>query len=130
MVLAVARLAPQKNLGMLLDVAAAVRDEAGLTFLIAGDGPERPELERRIAAERLPVRLLGHRVTSLDAADRRDLVVLPSTLGGPGAGRAGGVAGRSAAGGDRVGGVPPGRRGGGAGVARESRPLRAALLSR
>ena len=78
-VLTVARLAPQKNLGMLLDVAAAVRDEAGLTFLIAGDGPERPELERRIAAERLPVRLLGQRndLGSLLAA--ADLALLTST---------------------------------------------------
>ena len=118
-VLTVARLAPQKNLGMLLDVAAAVPDEAGLTFLIAGDGPERSELERRIAAERLPVRLLGQRndLGSLLGGGRPRTLDLD--LGGPRAGRPGGIAGRSAAGGDPGRRSPrTGRRRGGAGVAR------------
>ena len=77
-VLTVARLAPQKNLGLLLDIAAAVPDGAGLTFLVVGEGPERPELERRIAADRLPVRLLGSRndIASLLAA--ADLALITS----------------------------------------------------
>ncbi len=79
LVLTVARLAPQKNLQMLLDVAARLRDRADLRFLVVGEGPERPTLERRIADERLPVTLLGHRedVGSLLAA--ADLALLTST---------------------------------------------------
>jgi glycosyltransferase involved in cell wall biosynthesis len=61
LVLTVARLAPQKNLGLVLDVAAALRDRDDLRFVVVGEGPERPALERRIAEERLPVTLLGHR---------------------------------------------------------------------
>ena len=51
MVLTVGRLAPQKNLGMLADVAAAVRDRADLQFVVVGEGPERAALERRITAD-------------------------------------------------------------------------------
>ncbi|MEU4515035.1 glycosyltransferase family 4 protein [Nonomuraea wenchangensis] len=84
--LTVARLAQQKGLETLLDVAAgpweeapAGRDVAGGSrgeapddgkggvwrgrplFVVAGEGPLRGELERRIAAEGLPVMLLGNR---------------------------------------------------------------------
>ena len=59
MVLTVSRLAPQKNLGMLADVAAAVRDRADLQFVVVGEGPERPALERRIADDGSRIRLLG-----------------------------------------------------------------------
>jgi glycosyltransferase involved in cell wall biosynthesis len=47
-VLTVSRLAPQKNLGMVLDIAAAVRDRPDLRFVIVGDGPEQDALQRRI----------------------------------------------------------------------------------
>ncbi|MBA8795269.1 glycosyltransferase involved in cell wall biosynthesis [Friedmanniella endophytica] len=63
-VLSVGRLAAQKNYPMLLDVAARFRDrpgEAAVVFWVVGEGPERPALEARIAAEGLPVRLLGAR---------------------------------------------------------------------
>lgn len=72
--LVVARLAAQKGLPLLLDALGLVRD-LPLAVLVAGDGPQRGELERRIEAEHLPVRLLGHRgdVPALCAA--ADLVV-------------------------------------------------------
>jgi glycosyltransferase involved in cell wall biosynthesis len=78
-VLTVARLAPQKNLGMVLDIAAGVRDRPDLRFVIAGEGPQRPALTRRISADGLAVQLLGHRdeLGSLLAA--ADLALLTST---------------------------------------------------
>lgn len=79
LVLTVARLAPQKNLGLVLDVAAALRGRDDLRFVVVGEGPERPQLEGRIAEEQLPVTLLGHRddLGSLLAA--ADLALLTST---------------------------------------------------
>jgi glycosyltransferase involved in cell wall biosynthesis len=79
LVLTVARLAPQKNLGLVLDVAAALRGRDDLRFVVVGEGPERPQLERRIADEQLPVTLLGHRddLGSLLAA--AELALLTST---------------------------------------------------
>jgi glycosyltransferase involved in cell wall biosynthesis len=78
-VLTVSRLAPQKNLGMVLDIAAAVRDKPDLLFVVVGEGPERDELQRRITEERLRVRLLGRSddIGSLLAA--ADLALLTST---------------------------------------------------
>ena len=78
LILTVARLAPQKNLGLVLDVAAVLRGRDDLRFIVVGEGPERPALERRIAEERLPVTLLGHRddLGSLLAA--ADLALLTS----------------------------------------------------
>ena len=79
LVLTVARLAPQKNLGLVLDVAAALADRDDLRFAVAGEGPERAALAGRIAAQQLPVTLLGHRddLGSLLAA--ADLALLTST---------------------------------------------------
>jgi glycosyltransferase involved in cell wall biosynthesis len=79
LVLTVARLAPQKNLGLVLDVAAVLRGRDDLRFVLVGEGPERLSLERRIAAEELQVSLLGHRddLGSLLAA--ADLALLTST---------------------------------------------------
>ena len=79
MVLTVSRLAPQKNLAMLADVAAGVRDRADLQFVMVGEGPERPALERRIADDGLAVRLLGHRDDAGLAAAAADLALLTST---------------------------------------------------
>jgi glycosyltransferase involved in cell wall biosynthesis len=78
-ILTVGRLAPQKNLGMVLDIAAAVDGRPDLRFVIAGDGPERDTLQRRIAAQRLQVRMLGPSddIGSLLAA--ADLALLTST---------------------------------------------------
>ncbi|MGP3963759.1 glycosyltransferase family 4 protein [Nonomuraea sp. 3N208] len=60
--LTIARLAQQKGLETLLDVAAGPWGEpGGPLFLVAGEGPLRAELEGRIRREALPVRLLGNR---------------------------------------------------------------------
>ncbi|WP_240777368.1 glycosyltransferase family 4 protein [Nonomuraea basaltis] len=77
--LTIARLAQQKGLETLLDVAAGPwrqgdaalggSEAAGVggdkgtwpLFVVAGEGPLRAELERRIEREALPVRLLGNR---------------------------------------------------------------------
>jgi len=79
LVLTVSRLAPQKNLSMLAEVAARLRGRRDISFAVVGEGPERVGLEQRIATERLRIRLLGHRddVPSLLAA--ADLAFLPST---------------------------------------------------
>lgn len=70
-ILTVARLAQQKGLETLLDVAGSFAPGAGeveggtdartAVFLVAGEGPLRGELQGRIDRERLPVRLLGNR---------------------------------------------------------------------
>ncbi len=77
--LTVGRLAPQKNLGMLLDVAARFRDRDDLVFLVAGEGPERAALASRIAVEKLPVRLLGARSDVADLTAAADVAMLTST---------------------------------------------------
>ncbi|WP_344456534.1 glycosyltransferase [Actinocorallia aurantiaca] len=76
-VLTVARLADQKGLFDLLEVAGWLREKETL-FLLVGDGPLDARLRERIAADDLPVRLLGRRedVPALLAA--ADLVVVPS----------------------------------------------------
>nr|WP_276610728.1 glycosyltransferase [Kineococcus siccus] len=87
--LAVARLAPQKGLGDLLDVVAALprRVEADgrdreVVLLLAGGGPLRAELADRVLAERLPVRLLGARRDVPDLLAACDVVVATSVWEG------------------------------------------------
>ncbi|WP_460858882.1 glycosyltransferase family 4 protein [Nocardiopsis coralliicola] len=85
LLLTVARLAPQKGLDVLLD-AAAKADAAGPPhplFAVAGDGPLRRVLADRIAAEDLPVRLLGHRADIADLLAAADGFVLSSWWEGP-----------------------------------------------
>jgi glycosyltransferase involved in cell wall biosynthesis len=79
LVLTVARLAPQKDLGLLLDVAAGLRDRPTVRFVVAGEGPERAALAARIAADRLPVELLGHREDLGALLAAADLALLTST---------------------------------------------------
>ena len=78
-VLTVSRLAPQKNLGMLLEIAAALRDKPDLRFLVVGEGPERDALQRRITDERLRVRLLGRSDDIGSLLGAADLALLTST---------------------------------------------------
>ncbi|MFF2043993.1 glycosyltransferase family 4 protein [Kitasatospora sp. NPDC058170] len=79
LVLAVGRLVPQKAFGLLLD---ASRELSALDpeplLLIAGDGPEGGALRERVAAEKLPVRLLGYRTDVPDLLAAADVVVVGS----------------------------------------------------
>lgn len=77
-VLAVARLAPQKGLDTLLDAAAG----AGAPVAVAGDGPLRAQLEDRIRAEDLPVRLLGRRDDVADLLAAADVALSTSVWEG------------------------------------------------
>lgn len=77
--LCVARLAPQKNLDLLLDAAGRTGTGAGAPhYLVAGGGPDRDRLQQRIDAERLPVRLLGERSDVADLLAAADLAVSTS----------------------------------------------------
>jgi glycosyltransferase involved in cell wall biosynthesis len=78
-VLAVGRLAPQKAYPVLLEAVEKLtsRDPVPMV-VIAGEGPLRDELQARIDADYLPVRLLGHRDDTPDLFAAADVVVLPS----------------------------------------------------
>lgn len=78
-VLTVGRLAPQKNLGMVLDIAAAVRHRPDLRFVVVGDGPEHDTLQSRIADEHLQVQLLGRSDDIGSLYGAADLALLTST---------------------------------------------------
>jgi glycosyltransferase involved in cell wall biosynthesis len=82
LVLAVGRLHPQKGYDVLLDAVARMADDDRLTaqplVAIAGDGPLEQALAARIAADALPVRLLGRRSDVADLLAAADLCVLPS----------------------------------------------------
>nr|WP_183341003.1 glycosyltransferase family 4 protein [Microlunatus antarcticus] len=78
LVVTVTRLAPQKNLDLLLDLAAATRDRAGLSYALVGSGPLRDALARRVADERLPVTLVGASDDVASWYHAADLVLLPS----------------------------------------------------
>jgi glycosyltransferase involved in cell wall biosynthesis len=59
----IARLDPVKDLGTLIEAAAALRAEMPIVVAIVGDGPERPSLEagaRRLGVDN-QIRFLGHR---------------------------------------------------------------------
>ncbi len=79
LVLAVGRLHPQKGYDVLLDAAASwAAGPRPPLVVVAGDGPLDAELSARIAAERLPVTLLGRRTDVADLLAAADLAVLPS----------------------------------------------------
>lgn len=78
-VLTVTRLAPQKNLGMLLDIAAAVRDRADLRFVVVGDGPLLAELRARVSAEGSRVSFLGRQDDIASLLSAADVALLTST---------------------------------------------------
>jgi glycosyltransferase involved in cell wall biosynthesis len=79
MILTVSRLAPQKNLGMVLDIADAVRERPDLRFVLVGEGPEQETLQRRISDERLHVRLHGRSDDIGSLFGAADLALLTST---------------------------------------------------
>ena len=82
--LTVARLAPQKGLPLLLEVAAILSREVdagrltAFTWALAGDGPGREQAAERIAAEQLPVALLGRRNDAPALMEVADIVVQTS----------------------------------------------------
>ena len=82
--LTVARLAPQKGLPLLLEAAAILSREVdagrltAFTWALAGDGPGREQAAERIAAEQLPVTLLGRRTDAPALMEAADVVVQTS----------------------------------------------------
>jgi glycosyltransferase involved in cell wall biosynthesis len=81
LLLAVGRLAPQKSYPLLLDAVAVLvsqHPQTRLRLLVAGEGPERGALAARIAADALPVTLLGHRADVADLLAAADVFVLCS----------------------------------------------------
>ncbi len=78
-VLAIGRLVPQKAFGLLLD---ATRELAGVApkplVVIAGEGAEGPGLRDRVAAEGLPVELLGYRTDVPELLAAADVLVVSS----------------------------------------------------
>lgn len=73
----VARLAPQKDLDLLIDAVAEMLQHHDIPVLavVAGDGPDRERLQVRIDARQVPVRLLGHRSDVPDLIAAADAVV-------------------------------------------------------
>ncbi|MGA5422373.1 glycosyltransferase family 4 protein [Streptomyces lavendulocolor] len=79
LLVAVGALEPHRGYGTLLDASQLwLRHDPVPLVAVAGEGRQRPALQRRIDAEGLPVRLLGrrHDVTALLAA--ADVALLPS----------------------------------------------------
>lgn len=78
-VLTIARLAPQKGLDLLLEAAALIKQRGiDFTWLVAGDGPLKAQLNQQIAAAALPVKLLGRREDIGALLAQADVVVQTS----------------------------------------------------
>ncbi|MGW1777303.1 glycosyltransferase family 4 protein [Streptomyces sp. NPDC002104] len=79
LIIAVGSLVPRRGYSLLLDAAREWRNLDPMPLLvIAGEGPMRGELARRIQAEHLPVRLLGQRRDAARLLAAADVAVLPS----------------------------------------------------
>jgi glycosyltransferase involved in cell wall biosynthesis len=80
LVLAVARLHPQKRLDVLVAAAAgwAAAGTGARRVLVAGEGPARADLTRQIVETGAPVTLLGAREDVPDLLEAADVVVLTS----------------------------------------------------
>jgi glycosyltransferase involved in cell wall biosynthesis len=79
LLLAVGSLERHRGYDVLLDAARAWRDLDPVPLVvIAGEGPLRPELQRRIEDEDLPVRLVGHRDDVPELLSAADLALLTS----------------------------------------------------
>lgn len=78
-VLTIARLAPQKGLDLLLEAAALIKQRGlNFTWLVAGDGPLKAQLNQQIIAAALPVKLLGRREDIGALLSQADVVVQTS----------------------------------------------------
>jgi glycosyltransferase involved in cell wall biosynthesis len=84
LVLNVGRLVPDKAQGDLIDAFAAGKPDAHTVLMIAGEGPQREALARRVDSHGLAgkVRLLGQRSDIPDLLNAADLFVLSSRLEG------------------------------------------------
>lgn len=83
LVLTLARLAPQKGLGLLADTAALLaRQVPQVQWLVAGGGPLLAEVEQRAEQRQLPVHVLGHRRDGPDLLALADVVVSTSSWEG------------------------------------------------
>ncbi|GGB68416.1 glycosyltransferase family 4 protein [Knoellia flava] len=73
----VARLAPQKDLDLLVDAVGEMlqRHDIDVVAVVAGDGPDRERLQARIDSSGVPVRLLGQRSDVADLIAAADAVV-------------------------------------------------------
>ncbi|MCX2182647.1 glycosyltransferase family 4 protein [Streptomyces sp. SKN60] len=79
LLMAVGALEPGRGYGMLLDAARTWRDlDPQPLLVIAGEGPERAPLQRRIEDEGLAVRLIGRREDVAELLAAADIAVLPS----------------------------------------------------
>ncbi|MFD5547231.1 glycosyltransferase, partial [Streptomyces goshikiensis] len=79
LVIAVGGLVPRRGYSVLLDAAREWRGLDPVPLLvIAGEGPQREELARRIELEALPVRLLGRRRDAAELLAAADVAVLTS----------------------------------------------------
>lgn len=78
-VLTIARLAPQKGLDLLLEAATLIKQRGiDFTWLVAGDGPFKAQLNQQIATADLPVKLLGRREDIGALLAQADVVVQTS----------------------------------------------------
>lgn len=77
--LTVARLAPQKGLDLLLEAATLIKQRGiNFTWLVAGDGPLKAQLNQQIDDAALPVKLLGRREDIGALLSQADVVVQTS----------------------------------------------------
>lgn len=77
--LTVARLAPQKGLDLLLEAATLIKQRGlNFTWLVAGDGPLKAQLNQQIDDAALPVKLLGRREDIGALLAQADVVVQTS----------------------------------------------------
>ncbi|WP_455362368.1 glycosyltransferase family 4 protein [Streptomyces sp. SYSU K21746] len=79
LLMAVGSLVPHRGYATLLDAARQWRSLDPVPLLvIAGEGPQRGALQRRIEAEALPVRLIGRRDDAAELLAAADVALLPS----------------------------------------------------
>lgn len=77
--LTIARLAPQKGLDLLLEAATLIKQRGiDFTWLVAGDGPLKAQLNQQIDDATLPVKLLGRREDIGALLSQADVVVQTS----------------------------------------------------
>ncbi|MEV5613139.1 glycosyltransferase family 4 protein [Streptomyces sp. NPDC052225] len=80
LLMAVGSLERHRGYEVLLDAAHAwLHHDPVPLLVIAGEGPQRAELQRRIESEGLPVRLAGRRDDVAELLHAADLAVLPSS---------------------------------------------------